>query len=109
MGSQRRSGCMQVEYHGIRGLGKLNHSVRYFGYSQGIPRTNSHFGRVEEGTQFAASDHRSFVLLLAVPKKSQKGTSHHVFKGAKDTRSTCSIVGTQSSHAALMRLLVSPA
>ena len=44
----------------------LNSLVRIFGYNRAVARTNSHFGGVEEGTQFAISDLRShFCLKLA--------------------------------------------
>lgn len=33
--------------------------VRIFGYNRAVARTNSHFGGVEEGTEFAVSDLRS--------------------------------------------------
>ena len=32
--------------------------IRIFGYNRAVARTNSHFGGVEEGTEFAISDLR---------------------------------------------------
>ena len=37
---------------------ELRLSIRMFGYSQAVARVQSHFFRVEEGTEFAISDLR---------------------------------------------------
>ena len=38
--------------------------TRIFGYNRAVARTNSHFGGVEEGTEFAISDLRFFVPVV---------------------------------------------
>ena len=39
---------------------ELRLSIRMFGYSQAVARVQSHFFRVEEGTEFAISDLRLY-------------------------------------------------
>ena len=39
---------------------QLNPPIRTFGYNIAVARVRSHFGGVEVGTEFAASDHRYF-------------------------------------------------
>ena len=51
---------MQVEP--VQSSGSVNlisPILRIFGYNRAVARTNSHFGGVEEGTEFAVSDLRS--------------------------------------------------
>ena len=72
--------------------------IRIFGYSRAVARTNSHFGGVEAGTEFAISDLRSF----------QIKNNNWVFPGAKETSCTYSIVRTQhSDHVASLKWLAS--
>ena len=75
--------------------------TRIFGYNRAVARTNSHFGGVEEGTEFAISDLRFFIenrhhsslffllVVLCVGKKK------HFFAGAKETSRTFSTALTQ--------------
>ena len=44
---------------------------RMFGYSRGVERTNSHFGAVEEGTEFGFSDFRFIIYLRLRPNRFQ--------------------------------------
>ena len=38
--------------------------IRIFGYNRAVARTNSHFGGVEEGTEFAISDLRFWQIKI---------------------------------------------
>ena len=63
-----------------------------------MARTNSHFGGVEAGTEFAISDLRSLRIK----------NNNWVVPGAKETSCTYSIVLTQhSAHVALLKWLAS--
>ena len=94
---------MQVEP--VQSSGSVNlisPILRIFGYNRAVARTNSHFGGVEEGTEFAVSDLRSlrriktnYLICVCV-------------LGAKETSPTSSIALTQhSGHVASLRWLVS--
>ena len=65
-------------------------STRIFGYSRALARTNSHFGGVELGTQFAISDLRSLCH-----KRNNQSKSLDLCPGAEETRTIFGIAGTR--------------
>ena len=65
-------------------------SIRTFGYSRALARTNSHFGGVELGTQFAISDLRSLCH-----KRNNQTKSSDLCLGVKETRTIFGIAGTR--------------
>ena len=65
-------------------------STRIFGYSRALARTNSYFGGVELGTQFAISDLRSLCH-----KRNNQSKSLDLCLGVEETRTIFGIAGTR--------------
>ena len=87
LGPQRSSGCLQVRL--VWEISTHPIMIRIFGYNRAVARTNSHFGGVEEGTEFAISDLR-FVRCQRCQR-----SNWLVLPGARETSPTYSIVLTQ--------------